>query len=146
MPRLMPQSEGLPRALYRAEQVRGLDRAAIEGEGIPGAELMERAGAAAYRLLRARWPAARDVTVLCGVGNNAGDGYVVARLARADGLRVRVIQVGDPGRLRGDALAMAGAWRARGEEGIHSLSRAIAFWRAASSRPSCAMRLALASR
>jgi NAD(P)H-hydrate epimerase len=114
MTRLMPHSDRLPHALYRAEQVRALDRAAIQDHGIPGAALMERAGAAAYRLLRRRWPAARDVTVLCGVGNNAGDGYVVARLARGDGLAVRVLQLGDPAKLQGDALAMAEAWRAAG--------------------------------
>jgi NAD(P)H-hydrate epimerase len=114
MTRLMPHSDRLPHALYRAEQVRALDLAAIHEHGIPGAELMERAGSAAYRLLRRRWPAARDVTVLCGVGNNGGDGLVVARLARADGLAVRVLQVGDPGSLKGDALAMADVWRAAG--------------------------------
>jgi NAD(P)H-hydrate epimerase len=112
----MPQTNRLPHALYRAEQVRALDRAAIQDQGIPGAELMERAGSAAYRLLRDRWPAARDVTVLCGVGNNGGDGYVLARLARGDGLGVRVLQLGDPERLQGDARAMADAWRAAGGE------------------------------
>lgn len=116
MQRLMPRSDRLPHALYRAEQVRELDRTTIEDHGIPGAELMERAGAGAYRLLRERWPNARDITLLCGAGNNGGDGYVVARLARGDGLTVRVLQLGDPGRLRGDALAMADAWRASGGE------------------------------
>ena len=52
----------LPAAVYTAEQVRALDRAAIEGRGIPGYELMCRAGAAALAALRARWPAARPGT------------------------------------------------------------------------------------
>jgi NAD(P)H-hydrate epimerase len=112
--RLMPRSERLPHALYRAAQVRELDRTAIEDQGIAGAELMERAGTAAYRLLRERWPEARDLTILCGVGNNGGDGYVVARLAHAEGLAVRVVQLGDPQRLVGDALAMANAFREGG--------------------------------
>lgn len=114
MPRLMPSSGLLPHALYRAAQVRELDRTAIEDFGIPGAELMERAGRAAYRLLRERWPDARDVTVLCGVGNNGGDGFVVARCAQMDGLRVRVLQLGDAQRLHGDAFAMAVAFKEAG--------------------------------
>ncbi len=99
----MPDTDRLPHALYRAEQVRALDRTAIEVHGIPGIELMQRAGAEAYRLLREYWPDARTISVLAGAGNNGGDGYVVARLARADGLSVRVLQLGDPARLQGDA-------------------------------------------
>jgi len=96
-------SARLPAALYRAEQVRELDRVAIQVLGIPGYTLMTRAGEAVYRVLRSRWPEAGRITVVCGVGNNAGDGYVVARCARADGLDVRVLEVGDAGRLHGDA-------------------------------------------
>lgn len=96
-------SARLPTALYRAEQVRELDRVAIQVLGIPGYTLMTRAGEAVYRALRTRWPEAGRITVVCGVGNNAGDGYVVARCARADGLDVGVVEVGDAGRLRGDA-------------------------------------------
>jgi hydroxyethylthiazole kinase-like uncharacterized protein yjeF len=112
--RPMPDTDRLPHALYRADQVRALDRAAIEEQGIPGAELMERAGAAAYQLLRTRWPAARFIRVLCGGGNNGGDGYVVARLAHLDGLTVEVLALADPGALRGDARAMADAYLAAG--------------------------------
>lgn len=108
----MPQP--LPQELYRAAQARELDRLAIEVHGIPGAVLMERAGAAAYRLARERWPGARRVTLVCGVGNNGGDGYVLARLARADGLAARVLQLGDLDRLKGDALAMARRYREAG--------------------------------
>jgi len=107
MTRPMPQTDLLPHALYRAEQIRELDRCAIQDHGIPGAELMERAGTAAYRLLRDRWPDARDLTLLCGTGNNGGDGYVVAHLARQAGLAIRVCQLGDASRLRGDAQAKA---------------------------------------
>jgi len=101
-------SESLPDALYRAEQVRALDRAAIEGHGIAGYELMTRAGQAALDVLRARWPAARRVAVLCGGGNNGGDGYVIARLARVAGLDARALWLADPANLSGDA---ATAWR-----------------------------------
>jgi len=114
MQRLIQDSDYLPHALYRAEQVRELDRTAIEEHGIPGAELMERAGHAAYRLLRQRWPDARVVTVVCGAGNNGGDGYVVARYAQTEGLEVRVLQLGNRQRLRGDALTMATRFREAG--------------------------------
>jgi NAD(P)H-hydrate epimerase len=102
--------------MYRAEQVREFDRCAIEEHGIPGAVLMERAGTAAYRMLRKRWPQARDITVLCGVGNNGGDGYVVALLARQEGLVTRVLQLGDPEKLHGDALTMLQRYRQAGGE------------------------------
>jgi NAD(P)H-hydrate epimerase len=103
MTRTLPRTEQLPYALYRAAQVRELDRIAIEEFGIPGETLMERAGAAAFARLRERWPDVRDVTVLAGQGNNGGDGYVLARHARALGLAVRVLQAGDAARVRGDA-------------------------------------------
>lgn len=110
----MPDSSHLPHALYRAAQVRALDRAAIEVHGIPGLELMERAGAAAYGLLRRCWPGHRALTVLAGSGNNGGDGYVVARLAQADGLTVEVLQIADPSRLTGDAARAFAAYRDSG--------------------------------
>lgn len=90
-------------ALYSASQVRDLDRRAIHDLGIPGHELMSRAGRATLDALCALWPTARSIAVLCGPGNNGGDGYVVARLARALGLRVTVVALGDPGALAGDA-------------------------------------------
>jgi len=114
MQRLIRDADRLPHALYRAEQVRELDRTAIEEHGIPGAELMERAGRAAYRLLRQGWPDARVISIVCGIGNNGGDGYVVARHAQTDGLEVRVLQLGDPQQLRGDALTMATRFREAG--------------------------------
>jgi hydroxyethylthiazole kinase-like uncharacterized protein yjeF len=114
MQRLIPSSDRLPHALYRAEQVRELDRTAIEDHGIPGAELMERAGRAAFDLLRRRWPDAHDITIVCGIGNNGGDGYVVARYAQSNGLGIRVLQLGDAQRLRGDALLMATRFREGG--------------------------------
>src|SRR5690606_34886765 len=106
----------LPSALYRAAQVRELDRIAIQTFGIPGLTLMERAGRATFAALRHRWPEARRLAVLCGTGNNGGDGFVVARLAHEAGLAVEVLQVGDAARLAGDALAAAEALRAAGVE------------------------------
>lgn len=106
----------LPAALYRADQVRELDRLAIEVHGIPGATLMERAGAAAFRVLRARWPESRRLGVLCGSGNNGGDGYVVARLAREAGLEVTAWQLGNGPRAGGDAVTALARLRAAGVE------------------------------
>ena len=68
---------------------------------------MERAGADALDALTGRYPGARNLVVLCGGGNNAGDGYVLARLARQAGLEVRVIALAEPDRLSGDAAASA---------------------------------------
>ncbi len=96
--------------LYRAEQVRELDRRAIEQHGIPGYSLMQRAGAVAFRLLRVRWPEARRILVCCGGGNNGGDGYVVARLALEAGLEVCLLAATAPARLSGDAARAAADW------------------------------------
>ena len=93
----------LPAALYRAGDVRALDRLAIEAGGIPGIKLMERAGLESCRVLRDRWPAARRVAVVAGPGNNGGDGFVVARLAANEGLSVSVTLIGDAARIAGDA-------------------------------------------
>jgi hydroxyethylthiazole kinase-like uncharacterized protein yjeF len=94
----------LPIKLYRAAQVRELDRIVIQERGIPGFELMSRAGYAVFQCLRNKWPYARSVAVFCGSGNNAGDGYVIARLALEAGLGVIVYCVSDPERLTSDAL------------------------------------------
>lgn len=102
----------LPTALYRTAQVRELDRMAVEDLGIEGYTLMQRAGQAAFELLRERWPQARTLLVATGTGNNGGDGYVVALLARQAGLDVAITQCGDPMRIRGDALAARDAYLA----------------------------------
>jgi hydroxyethylthiazole kinase-like uncharacterized protein yjeF len=93
-----------PDALYTAAQVRELDRIAIEEQGIPGYTLMSRAAEACWQALQTRWPAARSLQVLCGTGNNGGDGFVLARLAHAANWQVQVLQLGEASRLQGDAL------------------------------------------
>jgi NAD(P)H-hydrate epimerase len=93
----------LPETLYTAAQVRELDRLAIEERKIPGAKLMQRAGAAAFDLLRVRWPRARRVAIVCGPGNNGGDGYMMARLVREAGLSVDVLSLGAAEKMQGDA-------------------------------------------
>jgi NAD(P)H-hydrate epimerase len=109
----------LPHTLYSAQQVRELDRRAIEEQGMPGIDLMERAGQAAYSALRRRWPRARNIGVLCGVGNNGGDGFILARLAHDAGLAVTVWQVGDKSRIHGDALSARERMTAAGLEDRH---------------------------
>jgi len=96
----------LPEALYSADQTRELDRLAGEA-GLSGEELMERAGRAAFALLLSRWPRVARPAVLCGGGNNGGDGYVVARLAREAGLDPVIYHLRDPERMKGDARTMA---------------------------------------
>ena len=102
-------------ALYLAEDVRELDRRAIDG-GIAGRELMERAGRAAFDVLRERLPEYSSLLVLCGAGNNAGDGYVIARLAMEAGLDVTVCSLLDENKLSGDAKSAYDDWRAAGGE------------------------------
>ncbi len=97
--------QNLPIKLYRAAQVRELDRIAIQERGIPGFELMSRAGAEVFALLKKKWPDARSVAVFCGSGNNAGDGYIIAKLALDAGFNVCVYVVSEPDKLKGDALA-----------------------------------------
>jgi hydroxyethylthiazole kinase-like uncharacterized protein yjeF len=93
----------LPSAIYTAAQVRALDRFAIDTLNIPGYALMRRAGGAALAALRRHWPQARRIVVVCGPGNNGGDGYVLARLARDEHLEVIAVSLSDPANLRGDA-------------------------------------------
>ena len=83
-------------------QMRTMDRRAIEDFGIPETLLMENAGLAAYRVLQARYPVqGKQVLVLCGSGNNGGDGLVVARKIFSDGGQPQVLLLGDPQRYQG---------------------------------------------
>jgi len=107
-------SLSLPHTLYRAADVRALDKIAIDDYRLGGTTLMERAGAATFSVLQSRWPAAKRITVVCGGGNNGGDGYIVAGLAHAAGYEVTVLHVTPLENLRGDARAAADKLMARG--------------------------------
>jgi NAD(P)H-hydrate epimerase len=106
----------LPVSLYSTAQVRALDAHAIQEQGVPGYTLMQRAGEATLRHLRERWSLARDIVIVCGGGNNGGDGYVVGRLARDAGLTVSVLSAVPLERLRGDAATACADFRAGGGE------------------------------
>jgi len=108
----------LPVNLYSAEQVRELDRIAIEDFDIPGYSLMQRAALFSYEKLKEKWPEAQSITVLCGGGNNAGDGYVLAGLAKEDGKKVSVFHLAEPSALKGDAATAYKDLQASGIESI----------------------------
>ena len=84
------------------------DRLTIAG-GVPGIDLMERAGAAVADAVAAL-AAGKTVTVVAGPGNNGGDGFVAARRLMERGYAVRLALVGDRGRLEGDAALAAARW------------------------------------
>ena len=93
-------------SLYTAAQVRELDRIVIEKLGISGDRLMQRAGSFAYNVLNETFPNAQSIYVFCGCGNNAGDGYVLAKLAIEDDKydrEVIVVNCFNPEKLEGDA-------------------------------------------
>ena len=102
---MITRMKQLPNKLYTAEQTRELDRIAIEEFEVSGTVLMERAGTAAFELLQQHWPDAKLLCIVCGTGNNGGDGFVVARLAHEQGLQVEVLIVGESNNIKGDALA-----------------------------------------
>lgn len=95
----------LPAEIYSVASVRAVDRAAIDDVGIPGFTLMMRAGEAALDAAVTRYPDAKRWQVLCGGGNNAGDGYVVARIAQEWGIDVSVVALVNPADLTGDAAS-----------------------------------------
>ncbi|HEV2303401.1 MAG TPA: NAD(P)H-hydrate dehydratase, partial [Stellaceae bacterium] len=84
------------------------DRLAVDG-GVPGIALMEKAGLAVADALSRRW-LARPLAVLCGPGNNGGDGFVAARLLAARGWPVRLALLGSRSALKGDAALAAASW------------------------------------
>jgi hydroxyethylthiazole kinase-like uncharacterized protein yjeF len=99
----------LPRDLYTAAEVRLLDKITIEQFGIPGFTLMQSAASIAFNKLMEKWPQTRHVQVFAGAGNNAGDGYLLASLAKVQGLSTEVITLSDPEKLQGDAK-LAAQW------------------------------------
>lgn len=93
----------LPLSIHSVAQIRAIERHAIERLGVPAYTLMTRAAQAALSVLRSEWPHAEKLVIICGAGNNAGDGYALARLARLAALDVSVIALFEPASLTGAA-------------------------------------------
>ena len=110
----MESTPWLPAALLRVGQMAQADAATIAG-GTPGIDLMETAGAAVADRARTLFNG-RPVAVLCGPGNNGGDGFVAARLLKDKGAEVRLYLLGARDGLRGDAALAAGRWTGAVEE------------------------------
>ncbi|WP_414501821.1 NAD(P)H-hydrate dehydratase [Zymobacter sp. IVIA_5232.4 C2] len=106
------EEQPLSRRLYTAEQGRALDAIACRMEGAFG--LMHRAGSRAFDVVRQRWAHARRLVIVCGGGNNAGDGYVVAAFARRAGLSAQVWALVPPAELKGEAAEAVALARAEG--------------------------------
>ncbi|MEM8879605.1 MAG: NAD(P)H-hydrate dehydratase [Pseudomonadota bacterium] len=111
--------------LLTAAQMRAIEQAAIESGQVTGLELMERAGRGVVDAILAEWPALAEAphraVVLCGPGNNGGDGFVVARLLKDWGWEVEVFLYGDPEKLPPDAKTNYELWCDRGV--VEALSR-----------------------
>jgi len=106
--------DSLPANVYSVAAVREIDRTTIEDHGVPGYTLMTRAGAAAVGAAHERFPEARRWQVICGAGNNGGDGYVAARLAAQQDIAVSVLALVDPDKLSGDAATACSDFAAEG--------------------------------
>ncbi len=89
-----------------AEEMRNIDRATTERFGVPSLTLMENAGGAVARFILHHYPQANRIAVICGKGNNGGDGFVIARKLHRAGRVVEVLLLASRTELKGDALAM----------------------------------------
>lgn len=107
--------------LLTAAEMRAIEQAAIASGEVTGLELMERAGRGVVEAIFEEWPdlakSSHRAVVLCGPGNNGGDGFVVARLLKEWGWEVEVFLYGDPDKLPPDARVNYERWSALGETG-----------------------------
>ena len=89
--------------IVSAEEMRSIDRASSERFGVPSLTLMENAGAVVAEHVLSHYASAQRIVVICGKGNNGGDGFVAARHLHGKGKTVQVVLLADPVDLRGDA-------------------------------------------
>jgi NAD(P)H-hydrate epimerase len=92
--------------IVSAAEMREIDRLTSERFGVPSLTLMENAGSHVAEFCLRAHPEARRIAIVCGKGNNGGDGFVAGRKLKEAGREVRVLLLADPGELRGDAAAM----------------------------------------
>ena len=92
--------------IVTAAETREIDRLTSERFGVPALTLMENAGTAVAEVVLAEYPSARRLGIICGKGNNGGDGFVAARKLHEAGREVQVLLLADPSELRGDAAEM----------------------------------------
>jgi ADP-dependent NAD(P)H-hydrate dehydratase / NAD(P)H-hydrate epimerase len=92
--------------IVASSEMREIDRATSERFGIPSLMLMENAGTAVADFVLRRYLGAESIGVICGKGNNGGDGFVAGRKLREAGKQVFILLLADPGELKGDAAAM----------------------------------------
>ncbi len=97
------QKAALPYGVYSCAQTRELDQLVAADEGIASIALMKRAAKAAFSQIEQRYAANMPIVVICGAGNNGGDGYIIAALAAQKNRSVDVLHVADPAKLNGDA-------------------------------------------
>lgn len=109
-------SDYLPHLVYDAAQVSALDSRFINEFGVEGFSLMQRAARAAYDELAQNWPMPGRLWVLCGPGNNGGDGALVARQAMEDGWQVTLVAPLDLSKVSDDAARAFEAYREAGGE------------------------------
>jgi len=92
--------------IVTAAEMREIDRATSQRFGVPALTLMENAGTAVAEFVLSQHPSAERIGVICGKGNNGGDGFVAARKLKAAGREVRIVLLAEPAELRGDAAEM----------------------------------------
>jgi NAD(P)H-hydrate epimerase len=109
----MTESDPSDRRALTCAEVRDLDRRAIDEFGVPGVVLMENAGRSCAELLLSLGCSGKT-TIVCGKGNNGGDGYVIARHLELAGVPVNVVSVGDPSALPPDARPHFDVWASSG--------------------------------
>jgi len=94
--------------IVTAAEMREIDRITTERFAVPSLTLMENAGTAVAEFVISRYPSAERIGIICGKGNNGGDGFVAARKLHGAGKGVRIILLAEPSQLRGDAAEMFG--------------------------------------
>ncbi len=103
-------AKSIPHSVWSADWLRTAEKQAADYLGLTLYELMQRAGAAAFNLARELYPLTQHWLVVCGHGNNGGDGYVVARLAQAAGIRVTLLAIESDKPLPEEAAYARDAW------------------------------------